>query len=131
MKPGHDAWAVSGSETESELEPIVSTAVPNLSVASLASLSSSLVGGSGALPRRPDVTALMSCGFEHADVVVFDAGSLMASATAVQLTWLCDVVVLAMPTQQRIRGLETVATELQGRKQVLPVWTPARRRHDR
>ena len=63
----------------------------------------------------------------HADVVIFDGGPLMSAVSTIQLTWVADAVVLAMPPNQRIRSLEATAGELT-HQQVLPVWTAAHRR---
>jgi Mrp family chromosome partitioning ATPase len=126
--PGDDA----GSP---EREMLATTAVPNLRVTSLGLLTElSLAGvddGSRAA-RRPDMARLLATAWQHADVLVFDGGPLMSSVATVQLTRLCDAVVLAMPKRQQVRGLEIVAAELRSHQHLLPLWTPAGgRRHAR
>jgi hypothetical protein len=62
----------------------------------------------------------------NADIVVFDAGPLLESASTIELTHLVDVVVLAVPTKhQRIDELTTVSRQLQARRDaLLPVDMP-------
>jgi capsular polysaccharide biosynthesis protein/Mrp family chromosome partitioning ATPase len=104
----------------------VATGVQSLSLTDLAGLGGATSGGS-----RLDAAGLIAAGSSQAEVVVFDGGPLMDSATTVQLSRMCDAVVLAVPERQEIRLLETVAAELRGRDQVLPVWTPAPSRSHR
>lgn len=101
------------------------TGVSNLQVTTLAGLSNLSLDGDEptASSWRPDIAGLIVAGAAHADVLVFDGGALMDSVSTVQLTRLCDAVVLAMPRRQRIRALETVAGQLRDRP-LLPVWTP-------
>jgi Mrp family chromosome partitioning ATPase len=100
----------------------------SMTLSELAGLSSPSVDG-GSVTRRADVTKLLAAATAEAEVVVFDGGPLMESVVTVQLAWQCDVVVLAMPRNQRIRSLEVVAAELSDCQSVMPVWTdPVRRR---
>lgn len=103
------------------------SAPPNLEVISLSDLAalSSVQPEDSATPRRPDIQKLIAFASTKADVVVFDGGPLMDAVSTVQLAWQCDVVVLAMPRNQRIRSLEVVASELHDCHHVLPVWTSA------
>lgn len=102
----------------------IATAVPSLSLTNLRALGDRVAEVSG-VGFRQDPAQLLSASAAQAEVVVFDGGALMDSATTVQLSRLCDAVVLAIPERQEIRSLETVAAELRSRDQVLPVWTPA------
>jgi len=101
----------------------VTTKVPSLSLTTVAELGAQATEGAGTA-SRVDAAQLVTAASSHAEVVVFDGGALMDSATTVQLSRMCDAVVLAIPEREQIRPIETVAAELRGRDQVLPVWTP-------
>lgn len=102
---------------------------PNLRVMGLARLQQASADESGSDPsRRIDAAQLMSVAAKMADVVVFDGGELMASAHTLQLSWLCDAVVLTMPERLPVRELEVVGNELRALRTVLPVWGPSRPR---
>lgn len=100
------------------------TSVPKLSITNVATLNR-LAESDGAGRRRLDASELIAVATLYADVVVFDGGPFMDSATTVQLSRVCDAVVLALPADQKIRPLQTVAAELRTRSLVLPVWTPS------
>ncbi|CAN5806709.1 hypothetical protein BH24ACT5_BH24ACT5_00080 [soil metagenome] len=80
---------------------------------------------SGPSMRRNQVGDLLGEASSLAEVVVFDGGPLMDASTTIQLTRICDAVVLAMPTRQNARSLVPVADELRSRA-VLPVWVPVK-----
>jgi Mrp family chromosome partitioning ATPase len=112
---------LSGSDGRADVE-VVDTTVQNLqfvTLAGLTALASSLSGD-----RRPNAELQLSVASTYADVVIVDGGALMGSASTVQLTRASDVVLLAIPQRQSIRGLETVSHELRSRDHLLPVWVP-------
>ena len=112
---------LSGNEGRADVE-VVDTTVTNLqfvTLAGLTALASSLSGD-----RRPNAELQLSVASTYADVVIIDGGALMGSASTVQLSRACDVVVVAVPRRQSIRGLETVSHELRSRDHLLPVWVP-------
>jgi Mrp family chromosome partitioning ATPase len=80
--------------------------------------------------RRSTVDALIDATSAEADVVVFDAGSLLDSSVAARLCRVVDVVVLAVPrNRQSARDLRIVASHLKRRQgTLLPVLTVPRRR---
>lgn len=90
-------------------------------------------GSDGSDLRRQDVASLLHAASLGADVVIVDAGDLMASAASVRLAQSADVVVLAVPVgrQQRV-ALSDVAREVRELGTVLPVMTRVRSRssHD-
>jgi Mrp family chromosome partitioning ATPase/capsular polysaccharide biosynthesis protein len=108
-------------------DPFVPVAIPDVRVIGL--------GGnvSAGVLRRQDVPELVRIATEHAHAVVFDGGPLLDAATTVQLTQLCDAVVLTIPLErQRTSSLRAVARQLEGRRgELLPIATPARRRRRR
>lgn len=102
------------------LTSMSATAVRNLRVATF---------GSGLLSptvRRRHVGEVLEEARAQADVVVFDGGSLMASSSTLELTRICDAVILVMPRDQKVRSLAVVAKELKGRS-ILAVWSRAHR----
>lgn len=81
---------------------------------------------SGAERLRPaQVAEVVSAATDVADVVIFDGGPLLATATTMHLTRACNIVLLGVPVQQDARELESLAAEVRGRA-VIPVWTPTR-----
>lgn len=95
-------------------------AVPNLEIASFTD------GTEVGTMRSQQVAEVMEEAKARADVVVIDGGPLMSASSTVQLTRLCDAVVLTMPRHQEVRPLVQIARELD-RRSFLPVWTPAGR----
>lgn len=83
-------------------------------------------GSEGGTMRPQQVTDVIEQATSRADVVIVDGGPLMSASSTVQLTRLCDAVILAMPAHQEVRPLTQIANELESRS-FLPVWTPAQR----
>ena len=100
---------------------------PDLVHVTLAANLSICRAGDDTLRRPQHMTELFGALAAIADVVVYDAGSLMASASTVQLARLSDSVVVAIPRRQTIRGLNAVVRTLR-RRDFLPVWTPVPKR---
>ncbi len=112
---------LAGPEGRADVE-VVDTTVTNLQFVTLAGLTTLASALSG--DRRPNAELQLSVASTYADVVIVDGGALMGSASTVQLTRACDVVLLSVPRRQSIRGLETVSHELRSRDHLLPVWVP-------
>jgi succinoglycan biosynthesis transport protein ExoP len=118
------ALASGGSRHQGD--PFVPVAIPDVRVIGL--------GGtvSAGVLRRQDLPELLRVATDHAHAVVFDGGPLLDAATTVQLTQLCDAVVLTLPLKrQRTSSLRAAARQLEARRgELLPIATPARgRRH--
>lgn len=97
------------------------TLAPNLQICSLSDL---LPGRTERESTRMfDVTAVISKATAEADVVIFDGGALMDSASTVQLSRACNLTVLALAAHLPVRQLSIAAEELSDRR-VLPVWMP-------
>ncbi|MEI2697296.1 MAG: hypothetical protein V9E94_02730 [Microthrixaceae bacterium] len=97
------------------------TLAPNLQVCSLGDL---LPGTSERdTTRMFDATAVISKATAEADVVIFDGGALMDSASTVQLSRACSLTVLALAEHLPVKQLVIAAEELSNRR-VLPVWMP-------
>jgi len=77
--------------------------------------------------RRRHVSEGLAEARTAADIVVIDGGPLLAASSTLDLARQCDVVILAMPKDQKVRPLAAVSAELAGRP-ILPVWTPPKRR---
>ena len=102
------------------LHHLNTTIVPNLYVASFSGQPSE------ATMRRKHIDEAVAEAKTRADVVVFDGGPLMAASSTVQLSRVCDVVIVAMPGHQNVRPLGAIAATLRSRS-FLPVATPAGR----
>jgi hypothetical protein len=93
-----------------------------------------IVAGFPSVEERPahlvGASALVHGALLRADTVVIDGGPLMGSASTVQLSRECDVVVLAVPVaRQRVDELDVVRDQLdRAGRVVLPIATPAVRR---
>jgi uncharacterized protein involved in exopolysaccharide biosynthesis len=76
--------------------------------------------------RRNNMARIVNAAAANADIVVFDAGPVLESASTIELTHLVDVVVLAVPTRhQRVDELVTVSRQLQAKRDaLLPVEMP-------
>ncbi len=97
------------------------TLAPNLQVCSLGDL---LPGRTERdTTRMFDATSVISTATAEADVVIFDGGALMDSASTVQLSRACDLTVLALAGHLPVKQLAIAADELADRR-VLPVWMP-------
>jgi len=94
------------------------TIVPNLNVVSFSG------GPSNSTMRRQHVDEAVSEAMAQADVVVFDGGPLMAASSTVQLSRLCDAVILTIPGRQNVRPLAAAAAALRNRS-FLAVSTPS------
>lgn len=104
------------------LRSLAATDVANLEFASF-------TDGSELGTLRPQqVSDVLAEASARAEVVVVDGGPVMSSSSTVQLTRLCDAVILTVPERQEVRPLVLVARELQSRS-VLPIWTPMSRLH--
>lgn len=97
------------------------TLAPNLQVCTLGDL---IPGRSEHdTTRMFDATAVLSKATAEADVVIFDGGALMDSASTVQLSRACNLTVLALAAHLPVKQLVIAADELAERR-VLPVWMP-------
>ncbi len=104
----------------------IDTSLPNLRVCDLESMGQVVDTSRSPSTRRRDLSELISA--VHAgidvDLVVFDGGPLMDTASTVTLSRLCDVIVLTMPPRVTVRALETVSSELATHDHLLPIWVP-------
>lgn len=114
--------ALLGSAGGNADHEVVDTTVDNLQFVTLAGLTALASSPGG--DRRPNAETQLSVASSYADVVIIDGGALMGSASTVQLSRVCDVVLLAIPRRQSTRGLEGVSNELRSRNHLLPVWVP-------
>lgn len=97
----------SGGRTTGQQEPFAPTPVAGLSVVGLG-------GKSSASPlQRQNVLDVVEAAKRHAQVVVFDGGPLLDSATTVRLASIADVVVLAVPVErQRTDALAALGRQI-------------------
>jgi Mrp family chromosome partitioning ATPase/capsular polysaccharide biosynthesis protein len=81
-------------------------------------------------PQLSSVSALVAGAVARAEVVVVDGGPLMGSASTVQLSRECDVVIVAVPvSRQKAHDLRLVRDQLaESGRPVLSVSTPSLRK---
>jgi Mrp family chromosome partitioning ATPase len=84
-------------------------------------------------PQRSDLLTVLDTTVDHADVVVFDAGPMLAAPAAAVLAQHTDAVVLAVPVWNQDRAsLKVVARQLASiRSRLLPVAMPRLKRSSR
>lgn len=112
-----------GRGAAAQQDPFAPTPVPGLSVVGLG-------GKSSTSPlQRQNVLDVVEAAKRHSQVVIFDGGPLLDSATTVRLASVADVVVLAVPVErQRTDALGALGRQIAGSEvPLLVVDVPATR----